>query len=502
MAIERSNGWGWAKVGARSAGVRSARSTKASGRGGALALAWAACLVVGCDNAEPSAQTQTQAAGVSCSPRTCYRDADGDGKGVDLDAAPFACSCPAGWAAVGGDCNDQNQNLWRLASCYPDGDGDGYGREPAANVCVGADCASARAAESAGDCNDQNAAVAPRGYETPANGVDDDCDGQTDEGTFDDAIYWRVNATTSTSVDVVLNLNHQIEISQQEQGGLLFGKIFYRALAEASAPYHVTGYQLAELIGDGDRSYAALTLEGLEPLTAYEIRIDFYRLLAVLPGPTSPLGYVRVAPAGACQGDSNATPPCSNTEALYTLTKSAAGDTSLAHARAALTNRALQWQWTSAGGPSYNGNDSQYYADMAHYYLLAIDPETHGDAKALRAWFAPHPGALTSIKAPSDLAPLRPGDWVNDDTDSGAGGGRSRLFLAYDAAAQRYWFAEGDARQTTPWGPVFHRRRIASRDRCGGEGPLDVCAAPPTGLCPALCERPRWAGKLKAAMLP
>ncbi|HEU4534666.1 MAG TPA: putative metal-binding motif-containing protein [Polyangiaceae bacterium] len=456
---------------------------------------------MGCDGAEPPARTQTQAAAVSCSARTCYRDADGDGKGVDHDAAPFTCGCPAGWAAVGGDCDDQNLNLWRLASCYPDGDGDGYGRGPAANVCAGADCASAGAAESAGDCNDQNVAVAPHRHETPANRVDDDCDGQTDEGTFDDAIYWRINATTSSRADVVVNLNHETEIAQQEQGGLLYGKIFYRPLAEASAPYHVTGYQPAELDFDGYGSYAALTLEGLEPLTAYEIRIDFYRLQAVLPGPASPLAYVRVAPAGACQGDSNATPPCSNTEALYTLTESAAGDASLAHARAALTKRALYWQWTSSSLP-FDGNDSQYYADRVQYSLLAIGPETHRDAEALRAWFAPHPGALTSVNAPSDLAPLRPGDWVNDDADDVAGGGSSRMFLAYDAAAQRYWFVEGDARQKTPWGPVFHRPRVASRDRCGGEGPHDACAAPPSGLCPAGCERPRWAGKLKAAMLP
>jgi len=64
---------------------------------------------------------------------------------------------------------------------YVDADGDGYGTGVGTSSCT---ILGVGYATQAGDCNDTNPAVNPGATET-CNGVDDDCDGQTDEGFTD-----------------------------------------------------------------------------------------------------------------------------------------------------------------------------------------------------------------------------------------------------------------------------------------------------------------------------
>jgi hypothetical protein len=126
-----------------------------------------------------------------------YRDADADGYGL-WDNQVRAMSLPAGYAAVGGDCSDYDAAIHpgAIETCnfkddncngqvdegcrvfYRDADGDGYGlwdnqvraiTQPAGYAAVG------------GDCNDANANVNP-GRPELCNGINDDCDGLTDEG--------------------------------------------------------------------------------------------------------------------------------------------------------------------------------------------------------------------------------------------------------------------------------------------------------------------------------
>ncbi|MFM7202063.1 MAG: putative metal-binding motif-containing protein, partial [Myxococcota bacterium] len=128
---------------------------------------------------------------------TYYQDNDGDGYGSTTTTQ--ACTKPAGYATVGGDCNDANAAVKPGATetcngiddnCsgaidegvgttyYQDNDADGYGSTTTTVACA----KPTGYATVGGDCNDANAAVKPGATET-CNGIDDNCSGTIDEGT-------------------------------------------------------------------------------------------------------------------------------------------------------------------------------------------------------------------------------------------------------------------------------------------------------------------------------
>ncbi|MBZ5640777.1 MAG: FG-GAP-like repeat-containing protein, partial [Acidobacteriia bacterium] len=84
-----------------------------------------------------------------------------------------------------------------LVTFYRDADGDGYGN-PA--VTVQAYAAPAGYVAVVGDCNDANPAVHPGASDANCNGIDDDCNGSTDEGYVPQATSCGVAVCASTGV--------------------------------------------------------------------------------------------------------------------------------------------------------------------------------------------------------------------------------------------------------------------------------------------------------------
>ncbi len=141
----------------------------------------------------------------------CFADADGDGyrgtgtllsaDGDCVDAGEASAAMPAGdcldsdrlvrpgVAELPGDGIDQNCD--GQESCYADADGDGARTDVLIaspdTLCDALGEASPRAV--AGDCDDLNASRRPGATEV-CNGVDDNCDGVTDEGLATQS-YWR-----------------------------------------------------------------------------------------------------------------------------------------------------------------------------------------------------------------------------------------------------------------------------------------------------------------------
>ncbi len=137
---------------------------------------------------------------------TFFYDADGDGYGNGYDSIQ-SCSAPAQFVTNNSDCNDTNAAIHPgaaetcngidddcdglidedvpLITCYRDRDGDGYGisTDSIMNCFLPPNYAVIK-----GDCNDGNASVHPGAPEV-CNGLDDNCDGQVDEGVLN--TYYR-----------------------------------------------------------------------------------------------------------------------------------------------------------------------------------------------------------------------------------------------------------------------------------------------------------------------
>jgi hypothetical protein len=143
--------------------------------------------------------------------QTFWADGDGDGFGGGVTAE--ACEVPAGFVDRSGDCDDAvaavSPNATELCdgtdndcdgdrdesdaadapAWYPDHDGDGFGGGAAVVQCE----APAGHVADASDCDDAVVAVNPDAVEV-CDGVDNDCDTETDEPTAVDAGTWYADS--------------------------------------------------------------------------------------------------------------------------------------------------------------------------------------------------------------------------------------------------------------------------------------------------------------------
>jgi hypothetical protein len=143
---------------------------------------------------------------------TYYRDADSDTYG-DPAVTTEACSQPTGYVLDNTDCNDSDANEHPGQTWYKDADSDLYSdgttNTTSCTRPAGYKVASELTAIS-GDCDDINAAVNPGATEV-CNGIDDNCDGNIDEGCAPPPVYPTVTtqaATGVTTTSATLNMNY------------------------------------------------------------------------------------------------------------------------------------------------------------------------------------------------------------------------------------------------------------------------------------------------------
>ncbi len=133
--------------------------------------------VVGCN-------TATLTLTLNTSPQTFYADTDGDGFGSG--AAILSCTGqPANTSTNNTDCAPGDNSKWRMGNFFIDADNDGFNNGfPSAPVCYGATTPIGFVGANNGvDCDEALATVNPNASEVLGNGIDDNCDGVTDEVT-------------------------------------------------------------------------------------------------------------------------------------------------------------------------------------------------------------------------------------------------------------------------------------------------------------------------------
>ena len=116
-----------------------------------------------------------------------YIDADGDGYGTGNPMSVCTANnyaAPLGYSLNNTDCDDNDILIWRSDLLYIDADGDGYDAG-SSSICWGSVVPYGYSQTTLGaDCNDNNPDIHPNAIEIPGNGLDDNCNGQIDEGTI------------------------------------------------------------------------------------------------------------------------------------------------------------------------------------------------------------------------------------------------------------------------------------------------------------------------------
>ena len=137
-----------------------------------------------------------------------YADTDGDGVG-DSASRLASCTQPSGYVSDDTDCDDSDISTLGPSTWYSDSDGDGYGSSDSGTTESCTQPSGYTATDE--DCDDVDSGISPAASETCDDGVDDDCDGEPDDGCAEDHCgninsdeTWEAGVDHSVSCDVVV----------------------------------------------------------------------------------------------------------------------------------------------------------------------------------------------------------------------------------------------------------------------------------------------------------
>ena len=160
---------------------------------------------------------------------TYYRDMDGDTFG-NSSVTQQACSQPTGYVTNNTDCDDNDPLEKPGQVWYDDSDNDGYGQTGAASITSCLRPTNHRAAvellATSGDCNDNNFNIKPSATEV-CDGVDNNCNGSTDEGCTPDYTI----TTTGNAIVITDSTGSSETLAVSQSGSNIFLQVAGRTYA-------------------------------------------------------------------------------------------------------------------------------------------------------------------------------------------------------------------------------------------------------------------------------
>jgi hypothetical protein len=127
-----------------------------------------------------------------------------------------------------------------------------------------------------GDCDDNDSDVHPRRAEVYDNGIDDNCNDLIDEPSF----YYRPGGlrNTENSFDIAFSINDSAVYSAYKSRFYnLKVEIEYQKLSNTGHTYYSGKKALKSYLSMGPYSYAVASLTGLNRTTVYRARVRFYK---------------------------------------------------------------------------------------------------------------------------------------------------------------------------------------------------------------------------------
>jgi hypothetical protein len=354
-----------------------------------------------------------------------------------------------------------------------------------------------------GDCNDNNSNIHPRRPETAHNGIDDNCDGRTDEPIFYYGPNGFDNHTKGFSAWLMVN-DAQVKAVWKNKAtkkrffflnSWLSYRIEYQKLKNTGVTY-TSDYESVDHLYTyvGSPSWTKVDLAGLSSGTVYRARVQFYKTFMTFAAPTH-------VPVGA------------KSDWYYSATKSLGALTNVRSrvVRRAFYNRFLSETYSFIGyRGTYQVDGTRYGAEVgelwcSEYYSGVVSPSVvdmghRSNINALDNYFSGFnafydmTSQTGSSNTPSKgytvedvILKGRHGDYFALDTGLDGTRNHSAMFLAYDTYTQEFWTVEGN---TDGWNPLAQSDR---RNRQGGNE---------SAVKTRIGQQVHGWGRLKLAMVP
>jgi hypothetical protein len=211
--------------------------------------------------------------------QTFYEDTDNDGYG-DINSTIVASAAPNGYVSDNADCNDTDAAINPATVWFIGVDTDGdtfFGSTTSLTQCESPGTGYVIAVPATLDCDDSLAtgsSINPDAIEVPANGIDDNCDGQVDEATVGELreggiVFW-VDPADNTHGKVCALSDYLTVV--EWVGPIYFGLDLINVPNVTSFPPAGSGAEIGDgesntnwILDDCPIAYAALAARSLGP---------------------------------------------------------------------------------------------------------------------------------------------------------------------------------------------------------------------------------------------